>query len=180
MIKMKNKAFLDTNFLINLIDPNKPFHKNANDYFEAFLVNQVELHTSTIVIAEYCVMGDIDDLPIENIKVHSFDFRTSLETGKIAKFIFKNKGSLNLGSRLIIPNDTKIITQANILNVDCFISNDTELRKIFNLLKSNNLVNFEFFNIDTSFNESFGFLPDVPVKDLGLDDFFNSLRKSKK
>lgn len=180
MKKIKNKAFLDTNFFINMIDPSKPFHKNANDYFEVFLVNQVELYTSTIVIAEYCVKGSIEDLPLENIKLMSFDYKSSIETGKIAKFIFQNKKTLDLNQRNIIPNDTKLISQANVLNVDCFVSNDTGCEKIHSLLKRNNEIDFEFFNISQTCSQYFGALPNIPIKDLILDDFFNCLKKSKK
>ncbi len=69
------KSFLDTNFFVSLIDSNRLYHKNANDYFESFLINNIQLYTSSIVIAEFCVKQDISLLPLKNLKIMSFDLR---------------------------------------------------------------------------------------------------------
>ncbi|MEK7432066.1 MAG: type II toxin-antitoxin system VapC family toxin [Cyanobacteriota bacterium] len=177
---MKNKAFLDTNFFINMIDPSKPYHKNANDYFEAFLLNQIELYTSTIVIAEYCVKGEVTELPLKYLKIMSFDYPSAITTGKIAKFIFDNKANLNLATRKIIPNDTKLLSQAENLNIDCFISNDNDCHRMHNLLRKNNLIHYEYFDIAVQCNINFGFLPNISTKDVVLDEFFKLLKKTNK
>jgi len=63
---------------------------------------------STISIAEYCVGGDIHELPLKNLQVVPFNIDHAKRTGEFAKFIFQHKGNLNLKQRNIIPNNTKL------------------------------------------------------------------------
>ena len=54
-----NKVFLDTNFLIKLLNNQDPIHHNAKAYFKYFLDNKMVVMVSAIAIGEYCVKGDI-------------------------------------------------------------------------------------------------------------------------
>ncbi len=69
---MKNSVLLDTSFFIRLLYPEDRLHQNAVDYFQYFLNNDISLKVSTISIAEYCVRGAIDELPLKNIQNHTF------------------------------------------------------------------------------------------------------------
>src|SRR5690554_2310778 len=68
---------------------------------------------STIAIAEYCVGGDVHELPLKNIQILPFNLNHSQKTGEFAKIAFqaKNNGILQVNKRVIIPNDTKLFAQ---------------------------------------------------------------------
>jgi len=70
---------------------------------------------STIAIAEYCVGGDVHELPLKNIQILPFNLNHSQKTGEFAKIAFqaKNNGILQVNKRVIIPNDTKLFAQTN-------------------------------------------------------------------
>lgn len=107
-------VFCDTSFFIRLLDKTDKLHNNAKGYFKYFTENDFELFVSTIAIAEYCVGGDIHELPLRNLQIVPFNLDHSKQTGEFAKIIFRRKGKLKLKERNIIPNDTKLFAQADI------------------------------------------------------------------
>ena len=58
---MKHSVLLDTSFFIRLLNDEDSLHKNAVGYFKYFLENEVTLKISTISVAEYCVLGKLED-----------------------------------------------------------------------------------------------------------------------
>ena len=60
---------------------------------------------STISVAEYCVRGDVHELPLRNLQIIPFNLDHAKRAGEFAKIIFQNKGKLKLNERNIIPND---------------------------------------------------------------------------
>lgn len=62
---MKHSVLLDTSFFIRLLNDEDPLHSNARGYFKYFLEKEIVLKISTISIAEYCVRGKIDELPLD-------------------------------------------------------------------------------------------------------------------
>jgi hypothetical protein len=82
-------------------------HNHAKGYFRYFLENEIVLKVSTISIAEYCVRGKIDELPLKNIQIIPFNFDQAKRTGEFAEAIFEeNKiGNAKLYPRAIIQND---------------------------------------------------------------------------
>src|ERR1700744_1877739 len=125
---MNNKSVLcDTSFFIRLLDKNDNLHNNAKGYFKYFTENDFKLLISTIAIAEYCVGGDISELPLRNLQILPFNLDHAKRTGEFAKIIFQNKGALKLNERNIIPNDTKLFSQADCeKSVEFYLSSDTE------------------------------------------------------
>lgn len=114
---------------------------------------------STISIAEYCVGGDIHELPLRNLQIVPFNLNHSKRTGEFAKIIFNNKGKLKLKERNIIPNDTKLFAQADLeIAVEFYLSSDTESSKIYNLLKQETNPKFQFLDLKVPHNEAFGLL----------------------
>lgn len=85
-------VFCDTSFFIRLLDKTDRLHSNAKGYFKYFTENDYQLQISTIAIAEYCVGGDILDLPLRNIQIIPFNLNHSKRTGEFAKIVFQNKG----------------------------------------------------------------------------------------
>jgi predicted nucleic acid-binding protein len=52
-------VFLDTNFLIKLLNPKDILHDNVKGYFLGFIKRKITLKVSAIAIAEYLVKGCI-------------------------------------------------------------------------------------------------------------------------
>lgn len=114
---------------------------------------------STISIAEYCVGGDFSELPLRNIQIVPFNLNHSKRTGELARKVFQNKGKLKLTERNIIPNDTKLFSQADCeKTIEYYLSSDSESNKIYNLLKVENNPKFIFIDLNVPHYETFGIL----------------------
>lgn len=111
---MDNSILLDTSFFIRLLNDQDPLHSNALGYYKYFLQNEMALKLSTIAIAEYCVKGKLNELPLKDLQVLPFNLTHGVRAGELARIVFENKGKLNLPNRLIIPNDTKLFAQVNV------------------------------------------------------------------
>ena len=114
---------------------------------------------STISIAEYCVGGDINELPLKNLQIIPFNLDHSKRTGEFAKLVFQNKNKLQVRERNLIPNDTKLFATADVeKSVAFYLSSDTESRKIYRLLKEQLNLKFQFIDLSIPFGETFGVL----------------------
>jgi predicted nucleic acid-binding protein len=150
---------LDTSFFIRLLNEKDPLHKNALGYYRYFLENNYTLKCSTISIAEYCVKGTYDELPLNDVQLLPFNFNHAIQAGRFAKIIFDNKKRLDIAQRNIIPNDTKLFAQADTeKNIDAFASSDEECIKILNLLKQQEKISFNVINIRVPYTTHFGLL----------------------
>jgi hypothetical protein len=150
---------LDTSFFLRFLNDSDPLFKNADGYFRYFIQQEITMMISTISIAEYCVGGDVHELPLRNLQIIPFNLDHSKRTGEFARIVFQNKGKLKLRERNIIPNDTKLFAQADCeQSVEFYLSSDTESLKIFNLLKQEANPKFQFIDLNTSWNLTFGLL----------------------
>ncbi|TSA37658.1 MAG: hypothetical protein D4R64_05550 [Porphyromonadaceae bacterium] len=157
---MKHRAvLLDTSFFLRFLDEGSPLFKNADAYFRYFLQQEITMMISTISIAEYCVGGEISELPLLNLQIIPFNLDHSKRTGEFAKIVFQNKGKLKLKERNIIPNDTKLFAQADCEEaIEFYLSSDIESFKIFNLLKELAQPKFQFIDLNLPCNQAFGLL----------------------
>lgn len=157
---MTHKAvLLDTSFFLRFLNDTDPLFKNADEYFRYFLEKEIVMMVSTISIAEYCVGGDVHELPLRNLQIVPFNLDHSKRTGEFAKIVFQHKNKLKLNERNIIPNDTKLFAQADIeKSVEFYLSSDGESLKIYNLLRQNSNPRFQFINLNTPYSETFGIL----------------------
>jgi predicted nucleic acid-binding protein len=57
--------FLDTSFLISLVDGNRPNHTIAAQYYKLLIEQQSPMVFSAIVAAEFSIRQSITDLPPE-------------------------------------------------------------------------------------------------------------------
>lgn len=154
-------VLLDTSFFLRFLNEADPLFKNADDYFRYFLHKEITMMISTISIAEYCVGGDVHELPLRNLQVIPFNFDHSKRTGEFAKIVFiaKRSGGLKVTNRNIIPNDTKLFAQADCeKSVEFYLSADTESLKIYNLLRQETTTRFQFIDLNVPYNETFGIL----------------------
>jgi len=157
---MTHKAvLLDTSFFLRFLNDNDPLFKNADGYFRYFIQKEIIMMISTISIAEYCVGGDVHELPLRNLQIVPFNLDHSKRTGEFARIVFQNKGKLKLKERNIIPNDTKLFAQADCEKpIEFYLSSDSESLKIFNLLRQESSPKFQFIDLNIPYNETFGLL----------------------
>lgn len=156
---MHSAILLDTSFFLRFLNDKDPLFKIADGYFRYFLQKEITMMISTISIAEYCVGGDVHELPLRNLQIVPFNLNHSKRTGEFAKMVFQNKGKLNLKERNIIPNDTKLFAQADCeKSVEFYLSSDSESIKIYNLLKQKTTPKIQFIDLNIPYNETFGVL----------------------
>ena len=129
-------AMLDTSFLIRLLKEDEELHEPAKTYFQYFLEHNFILYVSTVAIAEYCVKGNLDELPFECVRVSPFNLDHAEKAGNYASTLFKAKdqGKYNPEQRLIIPNDTKLFAQASSIGALYFVTADTKASKAMDIL----------------------------------------------
>ncbi len=152
-------VMLDTSFFIRLLNEQDPLHENTLEYYKYFLENDFILKASTISVAEYCVKGDIDELPLKDVQIVPFNINHAVRAGDLAAFVFQNKNMLDLPDRRIIPNDTKLFAQADTEEqIQKFATSDVECIKVYNLLNQHSKLKFDIINIRNPYNETFGIL----------------------
>jgi len=156
---MKHSVLLDTSFFIRLLNDEDSLHKNARAYFKYFMDQEIKLCVSTISIAEYCVKGDVSDLPLRNLQIIPFNLDHAKRAGEFAEAIFtqKNITGAELSPRAIIPNDSKLFAQADsdpsILH---FVTSDSRSQSTFSLLSRTLKPRFRIIDISTPYHEVFG------------------------
>ncbi len=159
---MTRKAvLLDTSFFIRFLNDSDPLFKNADSYFRYFLQKEITMMISTISVAEYCVGGDVHELPLRNLQIVPFNLDHSKRTGEFAKFAFnaKRNGKIDISNRNIIPNDTKLFAQADCeKGIEFYLSSDSESLKIYNLLRQETAPKFQFIDLNVPYSETFGLL----------------------
>ncbi len=152
-------VLLDTSFFLRFLNDVDPLFNNADGYFKYFLEKDIVMMISTISIAEYCVRGTIQELPLKTVQILPFNLDHAKRTGEFAKIVFDHKKSLQVTQREIIPNDTKLFAQADVEpTIDYYISSDGESEKIFDLLKQHTAAKFQFINLSVPHHETFGIL----------------------
>ncbi len=161
MNKRKGSVLLDTAFIIRLLSQKDILHENAKGYYEYFLRNHIEMKLSTVSIAEYCVKGDIVDIPFKSCKIIPFNIDHAKIASAYARTLFevKKKGELDIDNRLIIPNDAKLFAQANVEQVSYFVTSDIKAAKLIDMIKIDNPVCFQHIDISTPYGSRFGELP---------------------
>ena len=101
-------VLLDTSFLIRLLSKNDPLHQNAEDYYRYFLENGIPMYVSTITVAEYCVNGDISELPLRSVRIIPFNIQHAPVAGGFANILYSARRSRKFQSRRVFPLNTWI------------------------------------------------------------------------
>lgn len=144
---MHKTVLLDTSFFLRFLNDSDPLFKNADGYFRYFLQKEIGMMISTISIAEYCVGGDVHELPLRNLQIVPFNLDHAKRAGEFAKIIHQSKGRLQLRERILIPNDTKLFAQADCeKSIEFYLTSDTESFKIYNQLKTASSPRFQFID----------------------------------
>lgn len=160
-MNMKHSVLLDTSFFVRLLNDNDVLHNNAIGYFRYFLEKNIALKISTISIAEYCVRGNMNELPLRNLQILPFNLEHAKRTGEFANVIFEaNKISIDkLSPRAIIPNDSKLFAQADLDDaITHFVTSDSRSQKTFSMLQKRIRTRFEIIDISIPYTATFGVL----------------------
>jgi hypothetical protein len=158
---MRKAVLLDTSFFLRFLNECDPLFENADGYYKYLIQEKYDLVISTISIAEYCSGGDISELPLRNLQILPFNLKHGKRTGEFAKVAFQARRgkTLEVKERLLIPNDTKLFSQADSEEyIQYYLSSDLESLKIFNVLNANLRLNFKFIDLNIKYTQTFGLL----------------------
>lgn len=76
-----------------------------------------------------------------------------------AFFKARRDGKIDVSSRNIIPNDTKLFAQVDsVESIEYYLSSDRESLKIYDSLKLEVVPKFQFIDLNTPYHEIFGVL----------------------
>ena len=160
-VTMSDAVLLDTSFFLRFLNDEDPLFLNADNYFRYFLNKDMDMLVSTISIGEYCVGGSVDELPLRNLKILPFNYNHSTRAGEFGRILFQKRriGQLEVSKRVIIPNDVKLFSQADIEeNILFYVTSDSESIKMYNAIKEELIPNFKIIDLNNPHTEVFGLL----------------------
>lgn len=105
-------VLLDTSFVMRLMKPNDALHANARSWFRELLDRKVPMHLSTIVVAEYCVKGSFDELPLRNVRMLPFNVDHARRAGPLSGTLLALRSKGSTDDRAVVLNDVKLLAQA--------------------------------------------------------------------
>lgn len=118
---------------------------------------KIVVHISTIVVAEYAVGDDPQNLPLNNLQIETFDFIDAATAGAFHRELKGNKTNIAGYNRRIIANDVKILAQIKSREIGAIISKDVEsFTKYVTPLINSNLLNVRFIDMNKRLNEQLG------------------------
>jgi len=156
---MTEGALLDTSFFLRFLNEKDELFGNANQYYKYFLQKEIKLFISTISIAEYCVGGTIDQLPLRNLIVLPFNIQHAEKAGEFARILYEARKDkiLKVGERILIMNDAKLFAQAHTdERINYYVTADTRSINIYNNVKSKTNLDFAFIDIRNNLSDTFG------------------------
>jgi predicted nucleic acid-binding protein len=139
-----NSILLDTSFCIRLLKKDDLLHQNVVAYFQHFLESKIEMYLSAIVISEYSVKDDINNLPLNTMKIVPFDFFDGKVAGEFHSILLNNKQHLKNSDRTVVKDDCKLIAQIYNRKIDAYITKD---KKSFSQI-INPITNTKDFSIE--------------------------------
>jgi predicted nucleic acid-binding protein len=150
-----DSILLDTSFCIRLLKSNDELHQNAKDYFKYFLEQKIEIYLSSIVIAEYSVKDDVNNLPLEFVKIIPFDFFDGKTAGEFHSILINNKEQVANIERNVIKDDCKLLAQIFNRKIGAYITKDKKsFGQIFMPIQKAKSFNIELFDLE------------IPLKDI--------------
>jgi predicted nucleic acid-binding protein len=117
---MRNGVFLDTSFLISLVNPAEANHQTATLYYRHFLKERMPMAISAIVVAEFCVKQTLDTLPMEQFVPLPFTHEDAVVAAGLDFKAYQGTGV----SRPALKDDFKIIGHAQARGFGYLITGD--------------------------------------------------------
>ena len=156
-MKEIKSVLLDNSFITRLLKSDDEFHQNVVDYFQHFLENNIILYLSTIVVSEYAVADDPDNLlALNSFQLLEFDYGDAKIAGEFFAHLKEDTDLRSIEERKVIINDLKLFAQIHNRRIDAFITKDRKaLSKMVAPLKSKGL-NFQYLDLTIPLNEQLG------------------------
>ena len=158
----QNCVLLDTSFFIRLLNEEDALHENAFGQFRYFLAHDFVRKISTIAIAEYCVRGEVRELPLKNMLIVPFNFDHAQRAGKMIAEVYSEKKSavqplLQEQQYLMIPRCLRKLIW-NLIST-FYGTADVECKKVYDMIKtSEGKLSFDFIDITIPYTTFFGVL----------------------
>jgi len=105
-------VLLDTSFILRLVKPGDPLHPNVHSWFRELLGHKVPMYLSTIAIAEYCVKGNVGELPLPNLRILPFNMDHAMRAGPFTATLLQQRKRAGGDERAVVLNDVKLLAQA--------------------------------------------------------------------
>lgn len=151
-------VLLDCSFCIRLLKRDDEFHQNCVDYFKYFIENDIEMYLSTIVVSEYSVGDNPENLlSLNAFRLLEFDFSDAKFSGEFLLSL-KGLGKFgDFGERKVVINDIKLFAQIHNRNIDAYITKDRKsFKKMIEPLKEAFQLKFEVIDLTTPLNSKLG------------------------
>tara|TARA_R100001369_G_scaffold91507_2_gene132990 strand:+ start:575 stop:1057 length:483 start_codon:yes stop_codon:yes gene_type:complete len=153
-----NSVLLDCSFCIRLLKRDDEFHQNCVDYFKYFLENKIEMYLSTIVVSEYSVGDNPENLlSLNSFRLLEYDFTDAKFSGEFLALL-KDIGKFgDFGERKVVINDIKLFAQIHNRRIDAYITKDRKsFKKMIEPLKKEFNLSFEVIDLTTPLNSKLG------------------------
>lgn len=153
-----NSVLLDCSFCIRLLKRDDEFHQNCVDYFQYFIENNIEIYLSTIVVSEYTVGDNPENLlALNSFRLLEFDFTDAKFSGEFLALL-KDIGKFgDFGERKVVINDIKLFAQIHNRKIDAYITKDRKsFKKMIEPLKNEFDLKFEVIDLTIPLNSKLG------------------------
>lgn len=149
---------VDNSFCTRLFKTNDNFHQSTVEYFKYFIEQNKELYLSTIIVSEYAVADDPDNLlKTENFRLLEFDYKDACISGQMFSLLKENRDVIQEFGRNVVINDLKLLAQAHSRNIDAIVSKDKAMyRKMIQPLKEQFGLSVEFIDIAIPLHKKLG------------------------
>jgi predicted nucleic acid-binding protein len=157
-MKQIKSVLLDSSFCIRLLKADDDLHQNTVDYFEYFLENGIDMYLSTIVVSEYAVGDNPDNLlSLNSFRLLEFDYADAKIAGQFLASL-RELGKLgDFGDRKVVINDLKLFAQIHNRDIDGFVTKDRKsLNKMVQPLADAHSLKLEFIDLSTPLNTKLG------------------------
>lgn len=150
-----NSILLDCSFCIRLLKRDDEYHENCKAYLKYFTEQKIDIFLSTIVVSEYAVGDNPENLLALNLfQLLEFDFFDAKYAGKFLSAL-KNKGKFgDFGERKVVINDIKLFAQIHNREIDAYITKDRKsFAKMIAPLKEEFNLKFKSIDLTIPVNE---------------------------
>ncbi len=160
IMKNINSILLDNSFVTRLLKSNDEYHERVLEYYKYFLENEIVMYLSTIVVSEYAVADNPDNLlSLNSFQLLEFDYGDAKIAGGYFAELKGNTSLREIEERKIIINDLKLFAQIQNREIDAFITKDRKaLSRMIEPLKESKNLQFEYLDLTIPINQRLGLL----------------------
>ncbi len=114
---------------------------------------------STIAVAEYCVRGKMDELPLKSLQFLPFNLLHAERAGVLAEIGFRRRDEIGPEHRAVVPNDSKQFAQADRENsIQFYGTADAKSLKMIEAIRAETPLAFDVINFRRPISETLGLL----------------------